>query len=193
MNSEVTISSAETDEYGKLITRAREYEKERTDTCLSTSTPVPKKASKGQPPRSKFLICQEHSNSESSLQQSEISHCSSCIKFKTAETLPNGVLPTCKEVLEYVLTNKRICGQSGQKKNVVRECAVNLALHWIYCNVYTVSVSQIQREIETFFKTYDTIFKYANSRKNEAFWNTKYSPFLSKMGQVFNIIGEQFT
>ena len=84
--------------------------------------------------KSPFLKCKIHFQVQKTASQDswmkENTDCSDCIKFETRETLPNGLLPNKKELLEYLITLNQ--DYTGQRVNTNRLCSLDLMLHWIY-------------------------------------------------------------
>ena len=71
--------------------------------------------------------------------------CQSCIKFEFKDQFEDGKLPTVKMVLEYLITVRY--NSKGKRYNSSNyEVASDLILHWIYCNVYTISVVSVKKK-----------------------------------------------
>ena len=103
---------------------------------------------------------------------------------------PNGHLPVEHEVLQYLLCMKT--SNSRQKINHKIIVAEELALHWIYCNVYPKHSRQVTKDTVQIFKSYDSLKKKCNSNKTELYWN-KYEEFVPSQGQMFDIIGKELS
>ena len=84
---------------------------------------------------SHFLKCENHHH-EKEWSKGE---CTKCILFTKSNTLPPGRLPNKHEVLSFLLTKGEDNFRKGEKrsKEFLHEAASCLALHWIYCNVYS--------------------------------------------------------
>ena len=73
-----------------------------------------------------------------------------------------------KDVLSYLLSLKRT--NSGKKLNNEHECAMDLVLHWISCNVYPISVAAAKKRISTMFGTYQSLKKHPQKKKGNTYW-----------------------
>ena len=133
--SEIEDSEDTQSEMEVLKTRALSYEKQYFTDEPTSSSPATTKM-KNLPLRNIFITCREHSTV---VKWSEINNkYTKCVKYDISETLKNGNLPRQKDVLALLLTLKH--DNLGRSANCERECAIQVCLHWIYCNVYTISI-----------------------------------------------------
>ena len=97
------------------------------------------------------------------------SQCSSCIKFEIREKFHSSILPRQKEILEYLLTIKMKL--TGKHVDNSREVAMDLKLHWIYCNVYPLTVNAIKKRNDSIFDEYTYLMRVSNDKKKDTYWN----------------------
>ena len=64
-----------------------------------------------------------------------------------------------KDVLELLLTIQ------SNKNDATMICATMICLQWIYCNVYPLSIQQVQRKIEQIHKNYRAIGKFTKNER----------------------------
>ena len=81
-----------------LCTRAKEYLK------LPELEATPKQIQKQTTRKRNFFNCKDHHILSQTWQDEVNSQCTECLKYELIETLPNGVLPTGHELLQYLLT-----------------------------------------------------------------------------------------
>ena len=73
-----------------------------------------------------ILNCRKHYKQKPEPQP----QCNDCIRYQYVNQLPHGYLPSCKTVLEYLLTSKS--EQTGKRINHERAVGADLAMLWIY-------------------------------------------------------------
>ena len=83
------------------------------------------------------------------------------------ESLPNGKLPLGKQVLGYYRYILQECsltdtGQtiSASKSEAVHSTALDISLHWIFNNVYTVSVHTVKKKLNDLLKEWQALLLY---------------------------------
>ena len=54
-------------------------------------------------------------------------------------------------------------------KNVTRNSCLDVMLHWVYCNVYTVTYKTFKKKLEDHLQTYRTLRKYDHNKHVETF------------------------
>lgn len=177
---EVNENVHDIEEMELLVTRAGKYSKQ--DIC---STPTSNPKAKSSIRNSAFLKCKEHDGSKTWSDQN--TNCASCIKYISCENLGNGTLPRGKDVLSFLLSLKRT--NTGKTKSSEHECTMDLVLHWIYCNVYPLSIASVKRRINLMVETYNHLKKYPNKKKGDAYWR-KFEDFIQSQNSLFNIIGK---
>ena len=165
-------------DYDSLVTRTHEYQR-----TLESPLSSPPSRKKGFLPKRNhvYLKCKAHTNpnvakSKDSWKE-ENTTCSSCIKYESRDYLRSGILPIGKEVMEYLLTlRSKLNGLPGDKQRLV---ALDVKLHWIFCNVYPLSLVTIRERVDTMFKEYQYLNKVINDKKKEGstYWN-RFEEFL---------------
>ena len=115
------------------------------------------------------------------------SQCSSCIKFEIREKFRSSILPRQKEILEYLLTIKMKL--TGKHVDNSREVAMDLKLHWIYCNVYPLTVNAIKKRNDSIFDEYTYLMRVSNDKKKDTYWNW-YSLFINNQISICDIIAD---
>jgi hypothetical protein len=98
-------------------------------------------------------------------------------------------IPLGVEVLSRLLTAK--ANQHGRHVNPEYECTVELVLHWIYSNVYPISVASAKRKVEEIFQSYRKLKKFSN--KSGGYWLV-FNELSSKLHTLFDIrANKQYT
>ena len=115
------------------------------------------------------------------------SQCSSCIKYEIWEKFHSSILPRQKEILEYLLTIKMKL--TGKHVDNSREVAMDLKLHWIYCNVYPLTVNAIKKRNDSIFDEYTYLMRVSNDKKKDTYWNW-YSLFINNQISICDIIAD---
>ena len=120
--------------------------------------------------------------------KSENSNCQSCILFCPSEQFPNGVLPTRKAIIESILYLKDNASGDGQNQaSICWLVSKDVALHWIFCNVYPKSPQSVRFIVETLWEEFQYLRNYVHSKKKETYWK-KYKEFLSTINSVPDFI-----
>ena len=176
------------DEYLTLITRAQEYQRS-CDNPLSSPSSSTKKKSPLPKRNSMYLKCKAHTTTQKNDKWSqENTTCSSCLKYEIREEFRPGLLPLEKDVLEYLLTLKS--KQWGKQQGNATLVSKDIKLHWVYCNVYTLSVRQIKRKVDRMYERYDYLKKVSNNKKKGTYW-TKYSEFIISQNSLFDVLADK--
>ena len=134
---------------------------------------------------SHFLKCENHHH-EKEWSKGE---CTKCILFTKSNTLPPGKLPNKHEVLSFLLTKGEDNFGKGEKRSILHEAASCLALHWIYCNVYPISLKSIKKKLVHLKDEYRTLKKICHSKRGKAYF-AKLDDFVLSCGKLFDIIGD---
>ena len=173
----------ENDEFEILVTRASSYEKsvlgleEKPDNIRSKSSE-----------RNKFFfLCESHDDSK--LWSTAINNpCPNCLNFEVTNSLPAGKLPTKLQVICFILTQKKL--------NIRSQCsswkalACDLALHWIFCNVYPKSLKTIAKKLEECHKECLSLRKVQKSKRGVTYWK-RYNDFAESCSTLFDILGNK--
>ena len=160
---------------------------EDVDQPLTPTTPRSKSRSK-QGRHSHFFICEDHDNGKAQWSTSVNGKCDKCIIFPKLDSLPPGKLPTKYEVLCYILSKgdeSRRCGQS-LLWNVL---ASNLALHWIFCNVYPKTLTSIRSQLKKCKEEYDSLKKCPKTKRSKTHF-LKLDAFIQSSNNLFDIVGD---
>ena len=172
--------------FDELNTRASSYKK-----VDETEPPAPSiKRSKR---NHAFLKCKEHNpaSKKNDSWTSENASCQSCFIFKPADSLPNGVLPTRRAIIEYLVHLKERESVKGKTETTAEWLlAKDVALHWIFCNVYPMSPYNIQLKVCELWEQYVKIKDYVHKKKGDKYWSD-YNCFISTLNQVFDFIATE--
>ena len=116
--------------------------------------------------------------------------CNSCVTFNSGfSEFSNGKLPRNKDIIERLIYIKSQRSGKKDKRGQIdceREVALDVCLHWIYCNVYPLSVEQVTRKLQSLYSSYSYIRYYDDSRKKETYWK-KYDDFVNQLKSLFDI------
>ena len=83
----------------------------------------------------------------------------------------------------YTIRNRK----TGQHLNNGYECATQLVLQWIYCNVYPITIGSAIKTIETMDQYFKTLKKSASKPKiSDTHWSN-YSQFIKNQNTLFDI------
>ena len=131
-------------EYHLLVTRANSHRK-----LSDIETTLTSKSKRKTNYLSRFLSCVEHKTVDRK--------CPNCLVFPVQGALPNGKLPSGKQVLGYLFyTNSQ---ETGQRQNNIHNVAADVMNHWIACNVYTVTYINVKSKLEKIMDTYTNKLK----------------------------------
>ena len=169
--------------YEELVTRAASYKRPVIELDSGSPQPSIKRSKRN----SSFLKSKEH------FWKPENSSYQSCFILNLSDSLPNGVLPTRKSILEYLMYLKEEESVKGQTKTHGSPewlLSKDIALHWIFCNVYPVNVQCIQQKVYTLWAEFKSIINYDNKKKREKYW-FDYEMFVSQLNQTFDFKAEE--
>jgi len=167
-----------------LKTRATVYQR-HNDLELTDSLTTVRKTKRN----ANFMLCRNHcptGKEKIAWDNSIHGACNSCMKFEMREHLPNGVLPKSKVVLEYLIS-LRLQNDGIHGYNSFRETSISLVLHWIFCNIYPLTINGVSKKIESMFTEYKFLKNYVNAKKGEKYWN-RYEVFTKQQNDLFDII-----
>ena len=133
--------------------------------------------------RNHFILCKTH-YSKANIWTSECNNCKDCVDFPVTHELPNGKLPTLQQTIAYFLTcqDNDMC----HEKNVTRNSCLDVMLHWVYCNVYTVTYKTVKKKLEDHLQTYHTLRKYDHNKRKVKYWE-KVETFSGECKSIFDI------
>ena len=167
------MSEEEIKEYDALITRSTTHTRVISEEKPCTSTPKSRKTDRG-----KYSIhCAQHAT-----QQQAPSGCNDCVLFPMELTLPNGRLPTNSQVLSYYFT----MNQNQRGVSNFDHICLDIMLHWISCNVYTVSRKSVRKKLDDLINDFRVIQKNPKAKRGNTFYS-KLAEFKSHCDSLFNI------
>lgn len=145
----VVITEEDQKSYQELVTRASSYSKTFPLECAENESPAPNHKSFSKR-NTLYLKCIVHNPKSKNNDQwkPENTECPSCVVFNPSNSLPNGILPTNLSVIQNLIFYKDILSKKGQKNNAAADYSVSkdVALHWIFCNVYPITLHAIQKK-----------------------------------------------
>ena len=169
----------EEDVFLTLQTRAASFIKQ----IPPTSEPVKRSGKRN----AAYLKCVDHNppSKKNDKWKPENNSCPSCILFNATESLPNGVLPTRKSILENVQYFKDLASCEGQSQQASPTWLVSkdIDLHWIFCNVYPKPPNSVQYVVESLWKELHYLRSRDNKKKNPDYWK-KYQSFITVIDLV---------
>ena len=144
----VEITEDDQNYYQELVTRAASYIRP----CLLESEdnePSAHRLAIASKRNTLYLKCKvlNSTSKKNDYWKQENADCHSCFVFNSSDNLPNGVLPTNLSAIQLLISYKDIIAKKGQKWNSSPEysAAKDVALHWIFCNVYPITLSCIKK------------------------------------------------
>ena len=103
--------------------------------------------------------------------------------------LPNGMLPTGKDVIQimlYLLRPKR-AGQAQRSKDAAAQLLAELVQeHWLLCNVYTIHTRHIKKHILKLYSEFVTLVQTRKQRQSDSF-QARAAIFNEKMKQLMDV------
>ena len=89
------------------------------------------------------------------------------------------MLPTKKEVLQQILHE-----DNWRTKQAADLVAKELKEHWLWCNVYTVSLTMVSKKIVELTKKYKFVNSYSTKKRGKTF-ESYLDDFLSDIDNIF--------
>ena len=189
----VVITEEDQKSYQELVTRASSYSKPFPLECAENEPPSPNHKSFSKR-NTLYLKCKVHNpiSKKNDHWKPENTECPSCFVFNPSNSLPNGILPTNLSVIQNLISYKDILAKKGQKCNVAADYSVSkdVALHWIFCNVYPITLQCIQRKVEILFDEFIHLKDYVHKKKKDKYWND-LSQFTEKLSSIFDIRADE--
>ena len=112
--------------------------------------------------------------------------------YTEASDLPNGVLPTKKQVIEcmlYLLRPSRAGKVQRSKEDAARILASAIQDHWMYCNIYTINKKYIVKKIVEMYERFCLNLRRPTSKQSEN-WKTQMVEYNISMDTMFDIFCE---
>ena len=133
---EEEIWKEEISEYDALITRSKMHSR----VCHEEKQEISSTSKSCKSPRRIYAIhaihCMQHDK------QAHVPlNCSDCVAISMELSLPNGRLPTNGQVLAYSFT----INQKHPGVNTFENICLDVMLHWISCNVYTITKKAVRK------------------------------------------------
>ena len=170
------MSASEKQEYESLCTRATSYIKK----CSQKKTV---QISNKKSVRNKFFLqCDEHNKKFKSSWHKDCVNCEKCLNISPSEQLPNGTLPTTKQVLAFILHHCSLNSSSAIHNDIVHD----LMLQWVYCNIYTVSRKTVKKALEKLKSDFKCLYHYPNAKKTNSYY-IKSQTFIANTNRLFDI------
>ena len=150
-------------EFNSLVTRFNVYDhQEASNTSgrvnIVTSTPV-RPGTRTATDKDSFIPCKDHQTTKLCIKT-----CDKCILLLEQEKLPQGWLPTTSQVLAYYL----IMNKNNVKTNNLVDVCSDVMLHWVLCNVYTVThCHSVLTKLEQIVETYWNLKKYPRKKRKD--------------------------
>ena len=186
---EVNITEEELKYYKELETRASRYSRDvdTSDTPLqSSSRTLPRR-------NNTYIKCREHDpKSKNDHWKPENAACPSCFIFNSSTTFPNGVLPTHMSIIQLLLGYKEIKSKEGEVvRNVSGEwlVSVDIALHWIFCNVYPSTTVTIHKKVSKFWYDFKRLKNYPHAKKGDTYWKD-VALFTAQLSTIMDVRGD---
>ena len=73
------------------------------------------------------------------------------------------------------------------EKNVTRNSCLHVMLHWVYCNVYTVTYKTVKKKLEDHLQTYRTRRIYDHNKQKDKYWEIVETFISGKCNSIFDI------
>ena len=86
--------------------------------------------------------------------------------FPSSSQLPLQRLPIAWEVLSYYLTKKSEVGTAGgmYRDDPLYQSATDVMMHWVFCNVYTISFETVKKHLKQLFDNYRSLKNYPKKK-----------------------------
>ena len=188
--------SEENCEFNELQTRAAAYQKQMDFSSNTVCNSSPQKSARNKV----YLPCKIHNPKSKTKKEDswckENEQCSSCVKFNSLGEFQTGKLPRFKDVLERILTLRLEQSNSNKgetvKKDSYRETFKEIIIHWIYCNLYPLTINAVIQRVKKLFDDYDSLRNYPHTKKKDTFWNN-YDIFIKKLDMLFDVLaGDEY-
>ena len=150
---ETSNDATDLEEYTLLTTRSKSY-KHIDFSSINPSVSVKRKVSTR---KTYALQCKNHDGQTWS---KLCDYCPDCNLFKLIP-LPNGKLPSVEAVMGYLFMIR----SNELGTNVELNVAKDLMLHWVYCNVYTLTLNHVVKKVTNLTKEYKYLKDYPKAKK----------------------------
>ena len=171
---EEEIWKEEMSEYDALITRSKIHSR----VCHEEKQEISSTSKSRKSPRRKYAIhCMQHDK------QAHVPlNCSDCVAISMELSLPNGRLPTNGQVLAYSFT----INQKHPGVNNFENICLDVMLHWISCNVYTITKKAVRKKLDELVKSFRDLQKIPKAKRGKDFYS-RLKNFQIKCNALFDI------
>ena len=115
------------------------------------------------------------------------------IEYVESAGFPRGQLPTQKNVITnmmYLMRPSRAGKIQRSKDDAALSLAYILSEHWVFCNIYTVTVKVIKRKILNVYSEFQRLHQIRKNRRNERYMD-QVRTFNIKAETLFDIFCEK--
>ena len=109
--------------------------------------------------------------------------------YNEASDLPNGILPTKKQIIEcmmYLLRPSTAGKNQRSKEDAAKILASVLQDHWLYCNIYTIDKRYISKKILDLYSRFQTNLNRPVSQQSDK-WKSQMIEYNTSMELLFDI------
>lgn len=167
-------------EYNLLITRAQSYEKCNNEPVAKANILKTKISNRNKT----FILCELHEKKFNHRWNKECNECEKCICLQHETSLPNGKLPTKKQVLSYLFYYFEIT--KGQQHNKYADVASDLMLHWIFSNIYTIGEKRVKLQVKQLHESFIKLNKVPVIKRKNTFYE-RLQKFIDESNELFDI------
>ena len=192
MNEEEKVTDDEQKSFEELATRSAAYMKSAVPLSDGFSSEDHRKSSKR---NLWFLKCCEHnpkSKRNDTWANGNVT-CPSCFVFSPSTSFPSGVLPTNISIIQQLMGYKETRSKQGgvsdrmmQSGSPEWQVSNDVALHWIFCNVYPCATISIIKKVESLYSEFLRLRRYVHDKKKETYW-TDYTSFTEKLSSIMDV------
>ena len=138
---------------------------------------------------SHFFKCETHDSIDKNEWTANNGQCDKCILFGKLDSFPLGKLPTKREILCYIITKNQ---ENKSQGNSIpwADYASDLALHWIFCNVYPQTLKTIKKKLQECLDQYQQLKKTQRQKRGRTY-HERLDLFVKSCDTLFDIIGDK--
>ena len=134
-----------------------------------------------------YIKCKNHCMDGVDTWTKQNSECEHCMLFPLSSQLP-----TAWEVLSYYLTKKSEVGTTGgmYKDVPLYQTAMEIMMHWVFCNVYTITACTAKKHLKQLFDNYRSLKNYPKKKRGDTF-QSKFHDFHVTCEHLFDIRADE--